>query len=48
MAGQNLEAGLLLQERQGHHFPNHDHPQSLHLALERQDHPLHGQVSYPN
>ena len=45
MADRNLEAGFLLQKCQECDFPDHDHSQSLYLALERQNHFIHGQVS---
>ncbi|GIX96873.1 uncharacterized protein CDAR_568101 [Caerostris darwini] len=45
VAQAHVEAGLLLQERQEGHLPGDDHPQPLHMALQRQDHTLHGQVS---
>ena len=41
------EARLLLQERQERHVPADDHPESLHLVVEGQDHLVHGQVSGP-
>ena len=41
----DLEAGLLFQERQEGYLSNDDDSQSLRLALQRQDHPLYGQVS---
>ena len=41
----DMAARLVLQERQERHLPDHDHPQPLHLAVEGQDHSLHGQVS---
>ena len=45
MADRNLEAGFLLQKCQECDFPDHDHSQSLYLALERQNHFVYGQVS---
>ena len=47
VAQQHLEAGLILQERQEGHLPNHDHPQPLRLALQHEEDILHGQVSFP-
>ncbi|GIY47748.1 uncharacterized protein CEXT_523951, partial [Caerostris extrusa] len=44
VAQAHVEAGLLLQERQEGHLPGDDHPQPLHMALQRQDHTLHGQT----
>jgi len=46
VAPPHLETRLLLQERKEGHLPDDDHTQSLRLALQGQDHPLHGQVSY--
>jgi hypothetical protein len=44
LAQEHVAARLVLQERQGGHLPDHDHPQPLRLALQGQDYPLHGQV----
>ncbi|GFR21291.1 glycine receptor subunit alpha-2 [Trichonephila clavata] len=44
LAQEDVEAGLLLQERQEGHFPGDDHPQPLHLAVQRQNHPVYGQA----
>ena len=45
VAQQDLETGLLLQERQAGHLPDHDHPKPLRLALQHQENLLHGEVS---
>ena len=44
LAQLHVEAGLVLQERKESHLPGRHHPQPLHLALQGQEHPLHGQV----
>ncbi|CAL1285438.1 unnamed protein product [Larinioides sclopetarius] len=43
LAQEDVATGLLLQERQESHLPGDDHSQPLHMALQRQDHSLHGQ-----
>lgn len=45
VAAPNVAARLVLQERQEGHLPRRHHTQPLHLALQEQVHPLHGQVS---
>ena len=45
MAEEHLATRLVLQECQTSHFPDHDHPQSLFVALQRQKNPLRRQVS---
>ena len=45
MAHQNLASRLFLQECQRRHIPDDDDTEPLHLVVERQDHPIHGQVS---
>ena len=42
----NLAARLILQKRQRCHLPNYDHSKPLHMVVERQNHLVHGQVSW--
>ncbi len=45
MAPPDLAPRLLLQERQEGHIPDHDNTKPLCMAVQGQDHTLHGQVS---
>ena len=45
MADWDLATRFLLQERQKRHFSDHDYTKSLHLAMEGQNNPIHGEVS---
>ena len=46
LAQEHLATRFLFQERQTSHFPDHDYPQSLLMALPGQENPLRRQVSY--
>ena len=41
----DVASRFVLQEREESHFPGRHHTEPLHLAVQRQEHPLHGQVS---
>ena len=45
MAKQNVATRQLLQECKTSHFPDHDNPEPLRLAAQRQTNSIHGQVS---
>lgn len=44
VAEEHVAAGFLLQKRQISDFPDDDDPQSLHVAVQRQNHPVHGKT----
>lgn len=44
VAQEHVAARLVLQERQVGDIPDHDDSQSLHVAVQRQDDPVHGEA----
>ncbi|GBM74352.1 hypothetical protein AVEN_113385-1 [Araneus ventricosus] len=44
LAEEDVATRLLLQECQESHLPGDDHSQPLHMAIQRQDHSVHGQI----